>query len=170
MRSRAAALVTAVLLLSVFSSARAQLPVHLSVSGGLLIPQGNAGDLYNQGFHANAALKVILIPVQAEVSYDRMSSRGFGDALSIWALGAAVPVELLPRLLPIGVYAIGGAGVYHHGDENDVNPSSLGLNAGAGVRVKPLPTLQPFVEARGVTIFRSGSRITYFTAGGGIRF
>jgi hypothetical protein len=58
--------------------------------------------------------------------------------------------------------------VYHHGGA--VNPSSLGINAGGGLRIKPLPTLQPFVEGRGVFILRDNNRITYMTLSGGIRF
>ena len=40
----------------------------------------------------------------------------------------------------------------------------------ANIRIKPLPTLQPFIEGRGVMIFRDQENITYFTIAGGIRF
>ena len=165
---RAAAVVSLVVLMVLANRAEAQLPLHLSLSGGLAAPVQDTGDLFNQGFHAGAALKVILIPLQAEASYVRMSSRGLGDALSIYALGGSVPVEITPALLPIGLSLIAGAGVYHHG--TGANKSDLGVNAGANIRIKPLPTLQPFVEGRGVMIFRDNENITYFTLGGGIRF
>ena len=165
---RVAAGVTAVLLMAGASPARAQLPLHLSLSGGLASPMQDTGDLYNQGFHVGAALKVILIPLQAEASYDRMSSRGLSDALSIYALGASVPVEVTPALIPIGLSVIAGAGMYHHG--TGTKKSDLGVNAGANVRIKPLPTLQPFVEGRGVMIFREGENISFLTVSAGIRF
>jgi hypothetical protein len=165
---RVAAAVTAVLLMAAASPARAQLPLHLSLSGGLASPMQDTGDLYNQGFHVGAALKVILIPLQAEVSYDRMSSRGLADALSIYAFGASVPVEITPTLVPVGLSVIAGAGMYHHGTGS--TKSNLGANAGVNVRIKPLPTLQPFVEGRGVLIFNEGENISFLTLSAGIRF
>jgi hypothetical protein len=165
---RAAAVLSIFLLMLVANRAEAQLPLHLSLSGGLTSPIQDTGDLFNQGFHVGAALKVILIPFQAEASYDRMSSRGLGDALSIYALGASFPFEITPAILPIGLSLIAGGGVYHHG--TGANKSDLGVNAGANIRIKPLPTLQPFIEGRGVMIFRDQENITYFTIAGGIRF
>ena len=165
---RAATFVSLVLCLVVVARAEAQLPLHLSFSGGLTAPVSETDDLFNQGFHVGAALKVILIPLQAEASYDRMSSRGLGDALSIYALGGSVPLEITPAIIPIGVSLIAGAGVYHHG--TGANKSSLGINAGASVRIKPLPTLQPFLEGRGVMIFRDQENISFLNLSIGIRF
>ena len=165
---RAAAFLSLVLCLILANRAEAQLPLHLSFSGGLTSPMSDTGDLFNQGFHAGVALKVILIPLQAEASYDRMSSRGLGDALSIYALGGSVPIEITPAIIPIGVSLIAGGGVYHHG--TGANKSSLGINAGASVRIKPLPTLQPFVEGRGVMIFRDQENISFLNFSVGIRF
>ncbi len=161
MKGRAAAL-AALLLITAFSRAHAQLPIRISLSGGAALPQSDERDNFGQGYHLNVAFKVLLVPLQAEASYDRMGT------LSIWALGGALPFEITPAVFPIGVYLIGGAGLYNHG--GGINPSSLGVNAGAGIRLKPLPILQPFVEGRGVMIFRSGNQITYLTVGGGIRF
>jgi hypothetical protein len=48
---RVAVVVTAVLLMAAVSRAQAQLPIHLSLSGGLTAPMEDTGDLYNQGFH-----------------------------------------------------------------------------------------------------------------------
>lgn len=150
------------------TTASAQLPIQISVSGGLAVPIGNESDVYDNGFHAGVGVKLPLIPVQLEGGFDRLKALGTNEDLSVVSGGISVPIGITPPLLPVGVYAIVGGGVYHH--KAETSATDFGVNGGIGVRVGLPGVFRLFAEGRGVAVLDEVSRRTYVTASVGIRF
>jgi hypothetical protein len=154
------------LAMSITDVAHAQLP-SLSFKAGLAVPLSDETDYLEEGFHLGAALKLPLIPLQFDASYDHMSGRGGGDGANILAGGAAMPFSLTPALLPVSIYLIAGGALYRV--DSTITNTNFGLNGGAGVRVG-IPLLKVFAEGRGVLVFSEGGNFTYIQAGVGLRF
>ena len=142
----------AVALIAFASVAQAQRPVF-GAAVGLTAPQGDFGDVVDNGYHVGAAMgfKVPVLPValRADLAYTMFD--GVDDAdLSVNTLNLSV--NAVHAFAGVGVrpYVIGGLGMYRttaeFGDVEDTS-TDLGLNGGAGVQFK-LAGLQTFVEAR----------------------
>ncbi len=149
------------------SPAAAQLPIQLSFNAGVARPMGNDADVLESGYHVGAGLKIILIPLQLEGSIDRMAAKGAGDDLTILGAAVTIPISITPPLSPIGVYGLAGGGMYNQ--RAGTKSSDIGVTAGAGIRIN-IPLLRPFAEARGISIFGDGNRLTYITLAVGLRF
>lgn len=148
-------------------SASAQMPIHLSANAGIAKPFGNEADAYKQGIHAGIGVKIMLFPLQFDGSFDRMAAKSSTKKdLTVLGAGVTLPINVTPGLLPVGLYLLAGGGVYHH--KAETSASDFGINGGAGVRVG-LPFIRFFVEARGVAVLSSVSRLTYGTLAAGIR-
>lgn len=150
------------------AEANAQLPIHLSGNGGIAFPVRNEADVYKSGFHAGVGLKIALVPLQLDGTLDRMSAKSaIGKDLTILGVGATIPINITPALLPAGLYVLAGGGMYRH--KAETTATDFGINAGVGVRVG-IPGIRVFVEGRGVAVLASVNRLTYGTAAVGIRF
>ena len=150
------------------SSARAQLPLQVSVNAGLAVPVGNEADVYDNGIHVGVGLKAPLIPLQLEASYDKLGAKDANEDLTALSAGVAVPFGITPPLLPVGLYAVLGGGIVHHRAETSA--TDFGINGGLGVRAGIPGVLSLFGEARGVSVLDEVSRRTYVTASVGVRF
>lgn len=162
----------ALLLVTLAVPARAQLPIQIGFNAGTAVPFRNEKDNFNSGIHLGANAKIILIPLQLDLAYDHMGGTngpknpGSKD-LNITSATMTLPVSLTPSLLPVSVYVLGGAGLYHH--SMYTSRTDTGINAGAGVRFG-VPGIKIYAEGRGVGIFSAGDKLTYLTAAVGIRF
>lgn len=150
------------------SAANAQMPIHFSFNGGVAVPVSNETNLYKNGIHAGIGVKVLLVPVQVDGTFDRMSAKSSTNKdLTILGAGATLPINITPGLLPVGLYLLAGGGVYRH--KAETTATDFGINGGVGVRVG-VPFIRLFVEGRGVAILSSVNRLTYATAALGVRF
>lgn len=143
----------AVALIAFASVAQAQRPVF-GVAAGLTAPQGDFGDLVDNGYHVGAAMgfKVPVLPValRADLAYTMFEGKEVSDMkintlnLSVNAVHAFAGVGVRP-------YVIGGLGMYRTSAEipglGDDSSTDFGLNGGAGIQFK-LAGVQSFVEAR----------------------
>lgn len=155
------------LVLAGAADAYAQLPLQVSLNGGVAVPVRNEGDTYDNGIHVGLGLKFPLIPVRLEASYDKMPARGATEDLSVLGGGIAVPIGITPPLLPVGLYAIVGGGVYRTDAERTA--TDFGINGGVGVRAG-IPGISLFAEGRAVGVLDEINKRTYVTAAVGIRF
>lgn len=151
---------------TVAAPAHAQLPIQLSFNAGLARPVGNDADVLDNGFHAGAGLKLILIPVQLDASIDRMSAIGAGEDLTVLSAALTLPVSITPPLFPVAIYGLAGGGMYNQ--RAGVKSTDMGATVGVGARLN-IPFLKPFAEARGIAVF-GDERLTYITLAAGIRF
>jgi hypothetical protein len=153
------------------SEAQAQLPIQLSVNGGLAMPLGNEKDIYENGFHVGVGLKAPLIPIQLEGAYDRLNSNGetagSTEDLSIMSGGLALTFGITPPLLPVGAYVIAGGGIYR--TKAETTATDFGVNGGLGIRAG-IPGISVFGEGRGVLVLDEVSRRSYATVAVGVRF
>jgi hypothetical protein len=142
----------AIALVAFASVAQAQRPVF-GVAAGLTAPQGDFGDVVDNGYHIGAAMgfKVPVLPValRADLAYTMFDGVDGAD-LSVNTLNLSVnAVHAFPGVA-LRPYVIGGLGMYRSTAEfGDVEDSStdLGLNGGAGIQFK-LAGMQTFLEAR----------------------
>lgn len=144
----------------------AQLPVQLSVNAGLAVPIRNDRVTHESGFHVGAAATITTIPLQLEGSLDRLGAK-VGDDLTVLSGALTIRINVTPPLSPLSLYVLGGGGLYSMRAETTV--TDPGITGGAGLRLGG-PFLNPFVELRGVGIFREGNKLTYVTATVGVRF
>ena len=145
------------------STANAQ----ISANVGVAVPVRNEADVFNNGVHLGAALKIPLLPFQIEGAWDRMSGEDDGADLTILSASGVITLSATPPLVPVGIYVLGGAGAYN--TDAVETSTDIGITGGAGVRLR-LPGLLPFVEGRGVMIFSEDNKVTYLTASVGLRF
>ena len=158
---------TVLALIALAGAARAQSPAHLALQAGAAVPLRNDADVFNVGIHVGASLKVALIPIRFDATYDRMDTKATGGtAISLLAGTVEFPFTITPPLLPVSVYIFPGGGVYNH--TQGVSKTNIGINAGAGLSLNALG-VKPFVEGRGNLVFSKGNKLTYGTIGIGIR-
>jgi len=130
--------------------------VGWSIGGGVTLPQGDAGDGFNSGFHGMGAATFTLpaspIRVRADFGYNTMPHKD--DALdynmNIWTVSGDAQWSIVPG--PLSPYLIGGltwGNLSLGGDEApDLDSEGdLGFNLGAGLDFG-LGPLQFFAEAR----------------------
>lgn len=163
----------ALLLFTAVAPAMAQMPIQIGFNGGTAVPFRNEKDNYSNGFHFGASAKVILIPLQIDAAIDHMGGKTTvknpnSKDLNIASLGVTAPFSLTPSLLPVSVYVLGGAALYHHSSALPTK-TDAGVNAGVGLRIG-IPGVHLFAEGRGHAVFGSGNKITYLTGALGIRF
>ena len=159
--------VACVAVLGLTAPAAAQLPIQLSFNGGLARPLAEEGDILEQGFHLGVGLKIALIPLQLDGSYDYMDAEGSGDALKILSAALTVPVSLTPPMFPVAIYILGGGGFYNQ--RAGEKTTDFGITGGLGGRVNT-PLLRPFAEMRGVHIFAGDDNFSMLTLTVGVRF
>lgn len=142
----------AVALIAFASVAQAQRPVF-GAAVGLTAPQGDFGDVVDNGYHIGAAMgfKVPVLPValRADLAYTTFDGT---DDLDVKINTLNLSVNAVHAFAGVGVrpYVIGGLGMYRTSAETfgvEDSSTDLGLNGGAGVQFK-LGSLQSFVEAR----------------------
>ena len=148
------------------SNASAQLPIRFSVNGGFARPIRNETEVYENGFHVGIGAKVALIPIQVDLSYDKMGGKVTNSDAKILSAGLSLPIQITPPLLPVSAYVIVGGAYYRV--ETVEEKTDLGVNGGAGVRFG-LGGVGVFIEGRGVAVLSETNKLTYVTAALGIR-
>ena len=144
--------------------AQAQMPISLSIGGGLTLPTGDLAEGLDNGYHAMAGIRAGLpaLPVHLRVDgmYNRLPmSFGAGHVSTIGAIGA-LGYDVVP-VGPARLYALAGGGYYwSKADAPDTDRvGDLGWNAGAGLRMNLLAA-KFFVEARYHSISTDGGSMT----------
>jgi hypothetical protein len=149
------------------SAAQAQSPAHLSIQAGAAVPLRNEADRLNTGIHAGASIKVALIPLRFDGTYDRFGAKlSGGNSLSVLAGTIEFPFSISPPLMPVSVYVFAGGGIYNHTE--GLSKTNVGVNAGGGVSINAI-AVKPFVEGRGNVVFASGNKLTYGSIALGVR-
>jgi opacity protein-like surface antigen len=136
-------------------TAEAQRSFGLGVSGGLTLPTGDFGEVFNSGYHIGGHLNLAPASLPVELLFDVTYHSFEGDDdlvvtpfdfsfLSIAANAAYV----LPGV-SVRPYLMGGVGVYlgKADVEGAERESDVGLSLGGGLRF-PLSGLSSFLQAR----------------------
>lgn len=180
---RLSSLVTTLLLvLAMPAAAHAQRLLHLGVGGGLTLPQGTFGSIYNAGYNARGfiALDVPASPLglRVGIEYERFGSKRVetlpvGDFSFLgWTADLIYDVGDVPAGMT-APYAIAGAGLYDITNEGgDLYESSqereFGWHVGLGIRFG-VGSLTGFIEGRYRSIALSDAA-TMFPLTIGLRF
>jgi opacity protein-like surface antigen len=180
---RASLALAAVLLFFVAARASAQgtSGFHWGVFGGGTVPQGDAEDAFDTGWHGGGLLvfniPVIPVGLRVDAAYHKLDSAdpaiSTGDA-EILAATADVTVGF--RLLVLKPYVVGGVGYYRLDFSDESFPSAFsgtnnetGWNAGAGVSFS-FRKIDVFVEARYHSVATEGERFKFIPVSIGIAF
>lgn len=180
---RASLALSAVLLFLVAAEASAQgaSGFHWGVFGGGTLPQGDAEDAFDTGWHGGGLLvfniPVIPVGLRVDAAYHKLdpvdSGVSTGDA-EILAATADVTVGF--RLLLLKPYVVGGVGYYRLDFSDESFPSAFsgtenetGWNAGAGFSIS-LRKIDIFVEARYHSVATEGERFKFVPVSIGIVF
>lgn len=154
---------------------------HFGVLGGATVPQGDAEDGFDRGWHAGALVtfNVPVLPVglRLDASYHKLDAAadvlGGGDA-DILAGTANVVVGF--RLILVKPYVVGGVGYYRLDFSGESFPGAFsgkqnetGWNAGAGVAIT-LRKIDVFVEARYHSVSTEGESFKFVPVSIGVVF
>ncbi len=160
--------------LAAVSVARAQGSpgVHFGIAGGAAFPTGDAGNLYDTGYHGSAMLlfNAPLAPVglRIEGMYARMDGREHVQVGS-----GTANIVLGPRAIGFRPYFIAGGGFYRVRFTSTYGPASFedtqdkfGWNAGGGMSFGVGPVASIFIEARYIRVetdpnFALGNHFTF---------
>lgn len=165
--------VAACLLVTDVAQAQGSKPVSFGVMGGLSLPMGSLGDLYDSGYNLTGS--VYLKPqsgrysFRGDVGYDRFEAKGGSNlaGLNFSILSFAGNV-----VLPLGAsggdgsiqpYVLGGGGIYRGTTSADAelgggssSDSNVGITVGGGVEFK-LAGFSTFAEAKFTNVFGDAS-------------
>jgi len=155
MRVGFAAVVSAIVVVSVSASARAQSGLSVGANAGVAFPAGDISNSVNTGYTVAVTLgaqsKGDPLGFRAEGSFTEFGWSGGFDAKHRIVAGTA---NLTYDLMPSGtsaLYAIGGAGIYGSYDNGPAGPTSRqtspGFNVGAGYRFA-LSGFNCYIEGR----------------------
>jgi opacity protein-like surface antigen len=179
-RRRLCVLLSALCFLAAASVARAQGSpgVHFGIAGGAAFPTGDAGDLYDTGYHGSAMINfnAPLAPVglRIEGMYARMNEKSqFGGGGHVQLGSGTANIVLGPRAIAFRPYFIGGGGFYRikftasgtvGGFEE--TQDKFGWNAGGGMSFGVGPVASIFIEARYIRVetdpnFALGTHFTF---------
>jgi hypothetical protein len=143
-------------------------------SAGLAAPMGDFGDIAQSGYNLTGlvTLSAPLAPIsgRAEVSYAAFSGKGFASGINqTMTSGTVNAVVSTPGMM--GLYAIGGLGMYKPGCDNGCTAADakIGFNGGAGYKMG-LAGFSAFVEARYHTVSFSGGSTNWIPVVFGITF
>ncbi|MEO8349598.1 MAG: outer membrane beta-barrel protein [Acidobacteriota bacterium] len=181
--NRAPLALSAVLLFLVAAGASAQgtTGFHWGLFGGATLPQSDAKDAFDNGWHGGGLLvfniPVIPVGLRIDAAYHKLDSLASavstGDA-EILAATANVTVGF--RLLVLKPYVVGGVGYYRLDFSNESFPSAFsgtnyetGWNAGAGVSIS-LRKIDIFIEARYHSVSTDGESFKFVPVSVGIVF
>jgi len=167
--------------LAAVASAQGTTGFHFGFFGGGTLPQGEAEDAFDTGWHGGGLLvfniPVIPVGLRVDAAYHKLdsvaSAISTGDA-EILAATANVTVGF--RLLILKPYVVGGVGYYRLDFSDESFPSAFsgtdnetGWNAGAGVSFS-LRKIDIFVEARYHSVATEGQRFKFIPVSVGLVF
>jgi hypothetical protein len=173
-------------------------PMSFGISAGLSLPNGDASDAWDTGFHVNGLadyrLSSLPLSIRGELGWQSLSgkSASFSDGTTSFSAKLANPnmITLTGNLLyhfPVAAtttvrpYLIGGLGMYNYKaggsfSSTDFGSGSaterrtkFGLNGGIGTTFQ-LGTMSTFAEARFHNVFEEGGSIRMIPISFGIMF
>lgn len=154
---KALAIATVVGAMGIGSSAQAQRPFTIGISGGASVPVSDQSDVTKTGFTltANVGVKPMGTPftLQAEGGWNQWDVKGADANFRSLSLTGNLLYDLsmTPGIKP---YVIGTAGLYHLTSSSNVaggtfaeSTNKFGLGIGGGIRM-PLSGFDTYIEAR----------------------
>ena len=175
------ALFAVLFLVAAGASAQGSSGLHWGLFGGGTLPQGDAEDAFDTGWHGGGLLvfniPVIPVGLRIDAAYHKLdpvdSAASPGDA-EILAATADVTVGF--GLLVLKPYVVGGVGYYRLDFTDESLPSAFsgtenetGWNAGAGVSFR-IRKVDVFVEARYHSVSTEGESFQFVPVSIGLAF
>ena len=175
------ALFVLLFLVAAGASAQGSSGLHWGLLGGGTLPQGDAEDVFDTGWHGGGLLvfniPVIPVGLRIDAAYHKLdpvdSAASPGDA-EILAATADVTVGF--GLLVLKPYVVGGVGYYRLDFTDESLPSAFsgtdnetGWNAGAGVSFR-IRKVDVFVEARYHSVSTEGESFKFVPVSIGLAF
>ena len=165
MRRILSAFVVAVAVLASASTAEAQRPFTIGLSGGASIPLSDLSDTHKVGYNAAAHLGINMpasaVGFRLEGFYNKFAGQDEGilSNADLRIAGGNVNITYAFGGMGMRPYVIGGVGSYNIKADGGSSTTEFGINAGVGAKFQ-LSGLGTFVEARLHTI--SGDPQTQF--------
>jgi opacity protein-like surface antigen len=170
----AAALVTAP------AAVEAQSPVRFGIAAGATFPTGNAGDLFDWGYHLNGIVSgrpaVSPVGLRGEVMFHSLQGKeidagefGSVDVPNARIIAGLVNAEIGLSGTGLRPYFIGGLGMYNIGGEDIDSETKFGFNLGGGIEFM-LSGLSTFAEIRYHNIMTDGESTNIIPISFGIKF
>ena len=160
-------------------AAAAPRAIRFGLAAGATFPTGDAGDLYDWGFHVagSGTYRAPLVPVgfRGEVMWHRLTGAEFESGLgTVDVPDANVVAGIVNAELGLGgtgarPYVIGGLGVYRISAEDVDASTDFGFNIGAGVGLM-LAGFDAFAELRYHSIQSDGEAVNIIPISFGVRF
>ena len=153
MRRILSAFVLGTALVAGASTAEAQRPFTVGLSGGAAIPLSDLSDTHKVGYNAAAHLGINMpaspVGFRLEGFYNKFAGQDEGVLSRADRRIAGGNVNITYAFGGMGMrpYVIGGVGSYNVKDEGGASRTDFGINAGVGAKFQ-LSGLGTFVEAR----------------------
>ena len=155
------ALLFATVVMTVLMGARAvEAQVRFGLAGGMSLPQADAGDLFDSGFHGQVMLGfgMIALPVKlrADLSYHNFGAKDDGLLLEnddeLRVISGAINAIATMGGIGVKPYLTGGMGLYNSEITDAESATDFGINGGIGLEFS-LTGLSAFLEVRYVNVF-----------------
>lgn len=155
-------------------------PVRFGVAAGATFPTGDAGDVYDWGYHITGLVSgrpaALPIGLRGEVMFHSLQGKeidagefGSVDVPDLRVIGGLVNAEIGMSGVGIRPFFIGGLGLYNIGGEDIDSETKFGFNIGGGVDFA-LSGLSTFAEIRYHSIQTEGDALSIIPVTFGIRF
>ena len=147
-----------------------------SFGGGSTVPVYNTGQRFDNGWNVGAGVGIRPIPYMGamlDFGYFQMDARR-NSQLRVYSFTIDPVIHLNPRG-PVGMYLIGGAGVYHVTEDlafPAIGGTTVkgGANGGAGFEIGFAEHVKAFAEARYHSIYTQGRNTTFIPVTVGFRW
>jgi opacity protein-like surface antigen len=155
------ALMFAAVAMTVLMGARAvEAQVRFGLAGGMSLPQGDAGDAFESGYHGQVMLGfgMIALPfkLRADLSYHNFGASDDGllfdsdDELRV--ISGALNGIMTMGGVGVKPYLTGGIGLYNSEFSGFESETDFGINGGLGLEFS-LTGMSAFLEVRYVNVF-----------------
>lgn len=159
------------------STAAAEKKNHFYLGAGVALPNGDFGDAFKMGLHAEGGYGFLVSPKFEVVptvafhtfSFDDQGTGFSGDALNIIMFGGNAKLNFGTEGKKTNPFVYGGLGMAN-GKYGGASSTDLYFTAGGGLDIVSSEAMSFFVKASFVSVSSEGSSTTYLPITFGVKF
>lgn len=159
------------------SATAAEKKNHFYLGAGLALPNGDFGDAYKMGLHAEGGYgfqvspKLEIVPTVAfhTFGFDDNGTGASGDALNIIMFGGNAKLNFGTEGKKTNPFVYGGLGMAN-GKSGGASSTDLYFSAGGGLDIVSSEAMSFFAKAGFVSVSSDGASTTYLPVTFGVRF